>query len=818
MSRPAPHPASDRDVLLFVVDSVSGEPIADATVHHRVGSFEELLEEGPSLRTDSRGVVSLRCPSTAMVWIAGVTAANYAPRFVHFDPYRGESIPDSYTLRLTKVDRPVGGRVQDSDGRPIEGVELEVRFLSGESHSHREPAREGVGTFSMGGTPLARTDADGRWTSTSIPREHPGFSIRAFHPEFVPAKVVEFGPGTLSAAEGVDAETALREGRLSTILARGVSVEGFVLDADGGPVADAELVHAPLSDQERRIRSSPDGSFRWPHVPEGPFSFVATAKGHAPVQERIDARPDLGPVRVRLGRTASLRLRVVDPDGHAIPGVRAVAEGWDGAGFFWIGKTDADGRAEWKDAPEGETVRMSLLLPGSTDARERSSVADGLEHEIVVPPPVTIRGRVTDAASGLPLAAFRAIEGDPGGWRRGETRHGRDGVLVLTLGRSEPPFRVRVEAEGYLPVVLEDLAEWPPVLEVPMTRADASRAVHGLVLDPAGNPAPGVRVDRMPSKNAIVRLARRTLAARETSAHATLTAADGRFRMPPESEGDLVVAVGESGIASARIVDPTRSPTIHLQAWGRLEGTVDRGLLGPEAPSVWIQPAGNLEITWLPDPPWVTPDTEGRFAFEALPPGEAFVELRAKGTNEGRHARRIHILPGSTTDVRIGDDGPRVRGRLHLVAPAGGASDPAGLLVSLASRDLPSPVSMRTVLEASTDEEKRAAQAEIRRVAGLRRTIVVADVDADGRFATLEGLPPGAYVLGIHRAGFQGMISSTRNGPRSISSDDLVAPLRRHLARTGLPDVEIPFTVPESNPHAPRKDFHDLGDLEVRWP
>ena len=77
----------------------------------------------------------------------------------------------------------------------------------------------------------------------------------------------------------------------------------------------------------------------------------------------------------------------------------------------WTTKTDADGRFSWDSAP-AEPVLLTLTKPGYVMLGQREFPADKGETTVTMYPPLRVRGKVTDARTGQPIAQFTVVHGN----------------------------------------------------------------------------------------------------------------------------------------------------------------------------------------------------------------------------------------------------------------------------------------------------------------------------------------------------------------------------------------------------------------------
>jgi protocatechuate 3,4-dioxygenase beta subunit len=822
-----PNPPGSPELLLLVADATTGKPVPQATIHYLlVEDLDDFVLNRPELKSDSNGAAVIRYPTAAPRLMASALAPGYAPRRILFEPEFGERIPTTYTLNLIPNDRPVGGTLLDPDGTPVPDAEIRVFFMSLASHSNIEMAREAVGTAQLRGTTIARSDSQGRWSTTAIPPAHPGFMLTASHPGFAAARIIDAAPGRAPAAGSPahDPLTRLWAGSLTTTLQPGFRVNGVVRDRHGQPVPGAALVHQPLTDNERRTTADARGEFTWDHVLPGRFAFTASSPGHAPMFTMVQATPGMPPVEVTLGTPHPLHVRTVDPQGAAIEGVHVIPLGRDGAPVLGSGKTNPEGRLTWPDAPAGETLQLTLLKPGWTETRDVPVTIDPSEgereHVLTLTPAPVLEGRVIDSVSRLPIAEFRAIAGNASGWLRGSTHHGYDGVLRLPFPNPDARGRLRIEAPGYEAFVLETLPATHEPLEIAMARAEPDRGFHGIVLQPDGRPAGGVEVALLDlgHTHPPIRLGHRALGRGNMDFLVETTTADGRFRFTPESSGRALIAIGDGGLAveAADRSNPARE--IRLKPWGRIEGRIAPNLRNSDGCEVWIQPMPDKTgLHLMLSSPNSRPDASGAFSFDSLPPGTYLVSLRTPNHGPEHHRRMVTVEPGGCAQVTLADPGPRVRGRLAIQPAPAPHTTQGSLWVSLASHTLPPPFRFPAFATPPAPDELNRLRQEAGRVNALRSAVIVAEVASDGSFTSLEGLPPGDYRLGVH------VLDLEQPALRKLS-DKLPPELQeanrrtfaRHRAAHGTPVVEVPFTLPQPHDSNPSPDVHDLGDIDVR--
>ncbi|MEI2685787.1 MAG: carboxypeptidase-like regulatory domain-containing protein [Cypionkella sp.] len=367
-----PQDASQRELLLSVVDAATGHGIPDAEVQVSAISWENWPEAFSSQRTDSNGAAVVRFATNTYHLAVGALVPGRTPRCVRFAPHRGEIIPEQYTLRLPPTEQAIGGTLVSPEGQPVAKADLRLNFLSGGERIQRESGTEYTGTANTDGIVIGQSGEDGRWTSTWIPRAHPGFQITAHHPDFPPTLVTLVGAGLAPNPDGtqrLDPKQKLWTRQLITTLNRPLQLVGKVTDSVGRPIPKAVLLHSPHNWNQRRAETGDDGRFLWNNLQQGAFAFTATAPGHGPRHIQAMVASDSPPVDVVLPPSAVLRLRVVDSSGAGVEGVRAIPEAWDGALYFAMNPSGPDGRIEWRDAPANETIHLYVAKFGWGERR-----------------------------------------------------------------------------------------------------------------------------------------------------------------------------------------------------------------------------------------------------------------------------------------------------------------------------------------------------------------------------------------------------------------------------------------------------------------
>ena len=450
----------------------------------------------------------------------------------------------------------VAGRVIDTDGRAVQGVE--VQLLSA------VPRQPGCGVEPPSASPRAETDASGAFRFETA-------SARAF---------VVSTPRWTTLLGG---EAIHGEGESVVVVAPPVRFSGQVVDESGVPVPEARIELVPPANLRARLGPILDFSFPvafqlvsdeagrfscalFPALAEG--RLEVRAKGFAALDEPSPTADESARVLVlrrpdAAGRTLSGV--VLDPAGKPVPaahvslGVDTRATDSDGRFVFELDDPESFNRqtAEFLDVRADRLLAVKRgFLPG-----ELSASGVDLDGNPTWPPDVTLRlgaeplaleGRIEDE-DGQPLAGIRVFVADPsffGGFDDGG-RMPRLALIEPQLGGSDPDWprtesdsRGRFRIEGLLDRSYTVAALDPTTLlriEEParagrtdvriVLPAEASyETLRGTIVDSSGQGIEGVSI--VPMCDAFVtRVGEVTASTRHMTVEGMVTGEDGRFTL-----------------------------------------------------------------------------------------------------------------------------------------------------------------------------------------------------------------------------------------------------------------------------------------------
>jgi hypothetical protein len=520
------------------------------------------------------------------------------------------------TAETKKLDIPlvlgaaIAGRVTDEDGKPIADARGTLEETGGPVLARivRRVRRDEPPAF--------RTRTDGTFSASRLA---PGESqiLTVAHPEYERATVggVTLVPGATKSGHAI-------------VLKRGAVVTGVVKDANGQPVAGADLALAqpfrfaggpgrvravvgaaggPGADSKGGV-SGADGTFAIHGVAPGEYALNVTRAGYAAEQVDPVKVPETGapaPLEVTLTPGATISGRVARRSGVGAEGffVAASAAGrprFDG-NVSLRQPTGSDGSFAIDGLKPGQSYDLQLFGPVGMAEGKRGIVAPAADVEITVAGFGRIAGTALDARDGHPLTDFQvAYEPD---------RTGGGGRVAMFVARG---------SGGGLgqPVAVQS--------------ADGSFALEEV---PAG------------TWSVVV-----TAKGYQTARAGGVTVEEGG------STGGVEVRAAKGLVVKGRVTDATNgaavaNATIVLSQAGAAPG-----------PALLILDAGNADIT---------SDADGRFEAEGVAPGKQTLHVTHPDYTEATQA------------VEVGDEGASVEVRLT------GGGVVAGVVTSSAGQPVP---------------------------------------------------------------------------------------------------------------------------------
>lgn len=294
-----------------------------------------------------------------------------------------------------------------------------------------------------------------------------------------------------------------------------------------------------------------------------------------------------------------------------------------------------------------------------------------------------ISGVVVDFRTKLPVKDFSVFIGDAErpddfrNWKRAKVDSTGDGKFRLEVkGISRVAdwrrhYVLKVEAEGYLPALSPRLRRGHDYTETTF-ELRPGRGLNGIVRLPNGQPAEGAELKLIP-KGLPFSVGRDSLKPQSGVTNTTKTDAGGRFSLAADPDAIALLAIHRDGFALLTQLT-NEAVTVQLRSWGRITGkmlargkpvTGERLMLNLPLP-------GSASIHFLDHE--VSTGIDGTFQIEAAPPGDlrlvVLIPDPSGDSLTSSHLVPITVTPGATTEVRLGESGRTIVGRLALSDPS----------------------------------------------------------------------------------------------------------------------------------------------------
>jgi beta-lactamase regulating signal transducer with metallopeptidase domain len=753
-------PAAKDRIEIQAVAAATGKPIEGVTVSWglRINNGRYQWTRN-STGADGRAVLEWPRGATFDSLDVWAQKAGFAAYLISWD-----NSAHMFRLPAVKVLRfvpgvAIGGVVKDETGKPVAGAKITVNASPTESEG--SPHNLSLADIA--------TDAQGRWRVDDAPTDLAGVIVSVQAARFLRVD----GPPS----RNLDAVSVLK---------RGFTVKGRVLDTQGKPVAGANVRGGGWSNSVPTTKTDARGEFVLENCPPGASIVTVRADGLAPDLRDIHSE-DQPSLEFRLGPGHTVRGKVVDRQGNPVAGAMAAADTWRGhRSLDFRVDTDKDGRFEWRGAP-ADAVLFDFFKIGYMPRRLVSLTPDDAGQVVTLAPELVISGQVTDAETGRPVPTFRLVRGlmFPNNprvtWTVQDAAQFTGGRYTIKHVEPYEGYAVRIEADGYKPADsrLFQPGEVSPTFDFTLTRAGAADLLTGVVLGLDGQPAAGVEVALATPEHPLVFDSAPFRFGRGNGMSFAKTGADGRFSFARPGGSYRLAAMSDHGFAESALDEPGKSGTLALKAWGKITGVAKIGR----------QPAANqtISVARRDDRPRsvhefysisARTDAQGRFAFDRVIPCTSEVSrvvVTEFGNGFAQHMgcwqEPVDIEPGQVALVRIGGKGRPVIGRVALkAAPA-------------------VHVDWRQNRPARIAKPQVVAPPQGLRVPDPRRNAhFAANFEKDGRFR-VEDVPPGHYDL-----------TFTIDAPPDLDNPGLAKVLGQ---------VTVPVEVPEGDADVPV----DLGEI-----
>ncbi len=804
-----------RELAVRVTDAAGGGPLTNATVALEVTDDEESFYFGEA-RAGAHGICRLAYPPQQTVaFNLLVRAPNRIPQVLSEAKASRAGLSREFTASLQRG-VTVGGVVKASDGQPVAGAEVAVYKIT--KTSPREYTRIDHDT--------ARTDAGGKWTSSSVPAGFEGFRFEVTHPNYRPAIYAMPGALDVSAETTFSSSGPVRIERLEngatvmiqedgsgrirrTLMPRAAArptrvpevtsnallaataemtlspailVSGVVLDSEGQPAADTEVIFQRNSPayERKHLMTDAQGRFRVMAAEPGDGALIVVRSGQSPQYRSLSIEPNASPIEIKLRPARVLRGRVLDRQQRPVPGAKVRLDEWQGTTDLlrFQAITDEQGRFTWTGAPTDQVMLYVSATNHYTMRHSMSGNSDELTLYLNRQPGVS--GKVYDAETRKPIDLFNVIKGrkySPNEprirWERYDTGRFRNGEYVLRLDDYyfQPEARIMVEAPGYVPQISRGFQSADSYTnDFALTKG---QGLSGIAQTADGAPAANATVLLVDNDESGYMDSPGQFRSNNSGGDSTRADTKGRFEFSPKLEAEWILVAHEQGFAEVRADKLASNNRIVLQPWARVKGVMRVGDTPEPDQTVRLQnrydrfyEPGNRS-SGLSLYLKAEPDEAGNFVFEKVPPGrrQIYVEYRFKERQYGEtplsHGLPLAVEPGATLDVMLGGAGRKVVGRVKVIG--GDVTDVDWRRdVHKLTLILPPEPSLQQpdVSKATTPEVQQRAWQEFnqrqrefsRSAAGRARELAertyVLVFDTNGGFR-VDNVAPGKYMLSI---------------------------------------------------------------------
>lgn len=455
-------------------------------------------------------------------------------------------------------------------------------------------------------------------------------------------------------------------------LGAGNTVYGQVIDTAGQPMVGVQ-VGLSINFQDLMgfgmsygypTTTNADGSFTISNVSPGTYSAIAEAPGYHHAFEMFTMPADSDyydlVIVVRPEEEGSISGHLADQDGNPIQNATVFASNYGAQITAWS-QTDGDGAFNIEGLGGAESYAIRISAEGFVDQNHVGEYpVNSTDVEITLYRLGQIRGKVVDAATGIPIDRFEvrvARRYDPqqgeASYRRGiwEEFTSPTGEFLLTEVPS-PAALLAARAAGFATATTDDYVEVPPggTAEGVVIRLARGAAITGTVVDIAGAPIPGARVAPFEG-----RLYPQLLDQSGAGSYA-MTDAEGRFRLEGLTPDSVInLAAWRNGYAPDAIMDmrvragePTEV-SLTLTQGGRLVGVVYKNSQPiPKLPAIAIRQDGPFPYQAVQ-----LTDEKGQFTLSGTPEGRYSIEILQLSSNEALWTGSADVAEGETTELEI---------------------------------------------------------------------------------------------------------------------------------------------------------------------
>ena len=622
--------------VLRIVDQ-QGQPISNATCFVQAGSRKGKREA--EKKRLAPGVFELTFTHDTVYASLRVKAPGYTPMLSRWSPDNMKKGIDPEIVFKMKKGVTISGHVHDEQGNGI--AQATVRLLA------ITPDRRGTRPYPSLYDHPVKTNDKGVWRCDLLPEQMSEVWLRFEHRNYISDDTF----GQTSNNVSVD---QLREGTLVSVMKKGKTVVGTVMNPNGQPIEGATIYQGSdrFGSHFPKTNTDAKGTFRFPNSRAGKMVLTIYAKGYAPELLEIDVAPNSRAARIKLKKGNKLLLKVVDPDGKPLGGVMVACDTWRKHRSLCDlpipRRTDKNGEFVWEDAPS-DAIAMDILRQGYMDIRNREISANG-EHQLIeMSPPLRITGKVTDATTGTPIKSFSVVPGirwdknHRANWQPAKTKQAVGGSYEIGFTYPYPSHLLRFDAVGYKSKTSRAIKpnEGSVTLDVQL---QPTKPLAGIVVSADGKPVHDAKVlINVPGQYVKIRNGRI-----DDGRDVTFDSSDknGAFQLPTQGEDAWIIVLHPSGmrLVECKTFDGGK---IQLVPWSTIRGAAT------SAGKPLKQYRVNLDLPT--DSAFsiegnTNTDDQGNYTLQRVPP-DATVSVSLVLSNGNLHTESVQTEAGKDTKL-----------------------------------------------------------------------------------------------------------------------------------------------------------------------
>ena len=672
---------STRSIGVRVVDPF-GHAVEGVQVMRSVWTEQKDFNRTEDFTTSDDGFATVTLPDSMSMLRLWVKKQGFVTLFANWSPSAVNDVPKEMVVSIPEGSK-IGGVVVDEDGKPIEGVKVEVRLAAGGLPlNSKTPFRysEGLATYGR----ALMTDARGRFSLVNAPPgEDVKLSLRLTHKDFVSDVYYD----ELARKQGISTKS-LRDQSARIVMPKGESVHGTVTSLDGRPITGARI---SWSREDRWMvgdnliaTTDADGRYELPSMENGKLYLAVAGRVGRPLIKELEISNGMPPVDLQLDPGSELRIEFVDPQDKPIPDVHVMVQDWGNITSGIIaGKlplfngltpeySDEQGIFLWKSAPD-DAVKLWVKKKGFGGREIEVAASDG-SHRVMLRRAVVISGNVVDDVTGAPIQDVMMIpvthypsRPDDPIVQRSQIRFLADGRYSRTATgwQSGQELMLQFEKTGYRPKRLGPFnAESGRVIQE--VRLQRAAPLAGRVIDETGRPVSGANVSFTTKDTSLIVddwTYRRDGLSRQTDEK-------GRFEFPATLHPPVVIATTEDGYAEVALELDQQVGDLQLSPWARVTGRLVRSGKPVAGERIYLRPIRMLggDHPHVQDSFTTLTDADGHFELNRVPPVPSTLHGYVSVWRDTRLTSAKHVPldlePGKTADVVLGE-GVTVRGRVR---------------------------------------------------------------------------------------------------------------------------------------------------------